>query len=340
MNVLKNLLTKYKLRLKRRRFLLRAFMKRRQLAAVTVHGAAIKDADLLAFSTVRNEISRLPYFLSYYRDLGVQHFLIVDNDSDDGTAAFLDAQGDVSVWHTSAGYKQSRFGVDWLQHLLFRHGHGKWCLTVDADELLTFPHFGARGLGDLTAHLDTTGRAGFGAMMLDMYHKGRIGDQTYDPGADPLGVLTHYDAGPYRWRRQEPVGNYWQQGGARERVFFPDAPDLSPTLNKIPLVKWNRKFAYVNSTHAILPREMNEVFNFDRTDLATGVLLHTKFLPEIIDRSGVEKQRQEHFGIPDQYRDYYDQIGTNPGLWSENSHDFDGWEQLVKDGLMTKGTWT
>lgn len=40
---------------------------------------------ILLFSTLRNERVRLPYFLRYYRDLGVNHFLIVDNDSEDGS---------------------------------------------------------------------------------------------------------------------------------------------------------------------------------------------------------------------------------------------------------------
>lgn len=74
----------------------------------------IGASDILLLSTVRNERIRLSYFLRYYRDLGVDHFLFVDNDSDDGTREYLAEQEDCSVWTTKASYKASHFGVDWL----------------------------------------------------------------------------------------------------------------------------------------------------------------------------------------------------------------------------------
>ena len=48
---------------------------------------------ILAFTTLRNERVRLSYFLDYYRDLGVDHFLIVDNGSTDGSREYLLEQG-------------------------------------------------------------------------------------------------------------------------------------------------------------------------------------------------------------------------------------------------------
>ena len=66
------------------------------------------------FATIRNEFDRLDEFLEHYRTLGVRHFLVVDNGSDDGSTELLQAQPDVSLWVTHASYRQSRFGVDWL----------------------------------------------------------------------------------------------------------------------------------------------------------------------------------------------------------------------------------
>lgn len=54
--------------------------KRRELTPVADRTATIRPPDILLFATLRNERVRLPYFLQYYRDLGVNHFLIVDND--------------------------------------------------------------------------------------------------------------------------------------------------------------------------------------------------------------------------------------------------------------------
>jgi len=64
-------------------------LRRRDLRAVSDRTSLIKPDDLLLFSTQRNEVVRLPYFLDYYRKQGINHFLIVDNDSDDGAREYL-----------------------------------------------------------------------------------------------------------------------------------------------------------------------------------------------------------------------------------------------------------
>ena len=54
-----------------------------------------------------------------------------------------------------------------------------------------------------------------------------------------------------------PMRNLWLQGGTRDRVFFADRPECAPTLNKLPLVSWRRRYVYVNSTHSMLPPRLN-----------------------------------------------------------------------------------
>ncbi|MDP5347844.1 MAG: glycosyltransferase family 2 protein, partial [Paracoccaceae bacterium] len=51
----------YRLRLQRKRWLLRAWRKRRELRPVTNRTGSIKPGDILLFSTLRNEQLRLPY---------------------------------------------------------------------------------------------------------------------------------------------------------------------------------------------------------------------------------------------------------------------------------------
>lgn len=139
-----------RLRWKRRQYLARAFRKRRQVRVVCDRTKTIKPGAILAFVTIRNEGVRLPYFLTHHRKLGVEHFLIVDNDSDDGSRDWLAGQADVSLWVTGHGYKQARFGLDWLTWLQRRHGHGHWCLTLDADEIMVYPYWESRNLRALT----------------------------------------------------------------------------------------------------------------------------------------------------------------------------------------------
>ncbi|MFC3613506.1 glycosyltransferase family 2 protein [Lutimaribacter marinistellae] len=329
----------YRLRWKRRRLLWRSFRSRHALTPLADRTGKIAQNDILAFTPLRNEAARLPWFLEHYRQLGVNHFLIVDNGSDDGTVEMLRDEPDVSLWQTRASYRDARFALDWLTWLQMRFGHGHWTLMVDADELLVYSEHESHGLHDLTRRLDARGQQAFGALMLELYPKGPLGTQDYAAGTDPVEVIDWFDPGPYRAIRQYPMGNLWVQGGARERVFFADEPRRSPTLNKIPLVRWHRRYAYVNSCHSALPRRLNEFYDGPGGSCPSGVLLHTKFLPEVVEKSSVEKSRAQHFHTPALFDHYYDRIGDAPDLWYPGSVRYEGWRQLADLGLMTSVEW-
>lgn len=204
----------YRLRLRRKRWLVRAWRKGRQLDPVMDRTGMIRPSDILVFSTFRNEDVRLPHFLKYYRGMGVNHFLMVDNDSDDGGREYLATQPDVSLWTTKESYKRARFGVDWLNWLQGKHGHGHWCLVVDPDELLVYPFCDTRPLRALTDWLDASSIKSFGAMLVDMYPKGPLDQARYARDDDPINVASWFDAGNYTISRNFQFGNLWIQGGA------------------------------------------------------------------------------------------------------------------------------
>lgn len=339
MERLNDLAVAYRLRWKRRRLLWRALRKRRELTPVSERTGRIRKGDILAAGTVRNEALRLPFFLSHHRALGVRHFLMVDNASTDGTREFLADQPDVSLWSTDHSYKRARFGMDWLTWLLIRHAHGHWCLTLDADECLIYPYHETRPLPALCEWLDRQGRQSFGALMLDIYPKGPIGNHPYSPGDDPRATLCWFDSGNYTIRRKPDQQNLWIQGGPRARLFFAGDPRRAPTMGKVPLVRWNRRYVYVSSTHSLLPRRLNHVYEQTGGEATSGVLLHTKFLNAAVARAGVEKARQEHFANSVLYDAYYDALQENPDLWCPASSRLSGWRQLEALGLMSRGGW-
>ncbi|MCA0870484.1 glycosyltransferase family 2 protein [Seohaeicola saemankumensis] len=329
----------YRLRIQRKRWRIRAFRKRRELHPVANRTAQILANDIIVFCTQRNERTRLPFFLNYYRDMGVGHFVFVDNDSTDGSLDYLSGQPDVSVWHTRASYKRSRFGVDWLNWLQRKYADGHWCLVVDPDEFLVYPFCDTRPLQALTDWLDASSIKSFSAMLLDMYPKGRLDAQPYEEGRDPIEIACWFDSGNYTLKKNKKFGNLWIQGGPRSRVFFRDMPAKAPALNKIPLVKWDKKYTYVSSTHMLLPRGLNQVFDEWGGEKASGVLLHAKFLDTFSAKAKEELERKQHYSASVEYRAYAESLKDDPELWCKWSEKYINWRQLEILGLMSKGNW-
>ena len=328
-----------RLRARRRRGHLRAFVHRRELKVVSDRTTTIRPGGMLVLSTLRNERVRLPYFLKYYRDLGVDHFLFVDNDSDDGTREFLAEQRDASVWTTKASYKASHFGVDWLGHLQRRYCHGHWCLTVDVDEFLVYPFCETRPLRALTDWLDASAVRSFSAMLVDMYPKGPVQARPYREGQNPFEIAQWFDSGNYTISRNQGMGNLWIQGGPRARMFFPEAPYNAPALNKIPLVNWDKSYAYVSSTHMLMPRGLNLVYDEWGGEKASGCLLHAKFLDTFAVKAAEEMARGQHYADSQEYIAYQTALAKQPDLWCKFSEKYINWRQLEILGLMSKGNW-
>lgn len=296
--------------------------------------------DIPVFAVVRNELPRLRHFLDHHRALGAGPFLVVDNASTDGTAEFLARQDDVFLWRTDESYRESRFGMDWISALMFRHAHGRWALVLDADELLVYPDHERRPLQDLAAWLEGRGAEAFGTLMIDLYPRGPILDQRFEPGGDPLRLLEWFDPDPGTPFPRPDLRLVVRRGGVRARTLLDGKTEMAPVLNKTPLVRWSRRHAWLSSTHALLPPRLNRVRGEDAGDRPTGALLHTKFLPDIGDRSREELARRQHFVDADAHRDYYRRILGNPVLWSpEHSVRLEGWQQLVDLGLMQTGRW-
>lgn len=327
----------YRLRWKRRELIWRAIRAGSRLTPVVDRTAAIRTGDVLAVTVLRNEIAHLPGFLDHYRALGVAHFLMVDNASDDGSDRFLADQPDVSLWRCANSYRAARFGLDWAGAILWRHGRGHWCLTVDADELLVYPDHDRMDLSGLCARLEADGRPGMGAVMLDLYPTGPLGTADAPEGAALTERLPWFDPGPWRSSRVEPRRNLWLQGGPRDRVFFADRPRRAPTMNKLPLMRWSRRHVYVNSTHSMLPPWLNLIYDGPGDPRLSGVLLHGKFLPQIVGKSIEELGRAQHFADPAAYRDYHRRVAEGPVLHHAGSLRYRGWRQLVDLGLMGTG---
>jgi hypothetical protein len=331
---------KYKLRLERKKLKLRAARRgRRDLTSVENRTPNLQKTDIVLTSTLRNERKRLPYFLGYYRNLGINHFLIVDNGSSDGSREYLAKQPDVSLWTTSESYKRAAFGVHWMNYLLRKYAVGHWILCVDVDEFFVYPHCDTRPLDALTDWLDACSIRSLGTLLLDMYPKGKIQDAQYHDGDDPTKTTPYFDAGNYAYSLNAKYKNLWIQGGPRQRVFFADKPSFGPALNKIPLVKWGRANTYISSTHVILPRSLNVVYANDGSQMISGCLLHIKFIDSFVDLAEDKELRSQHYAGGREYK-YYEKLSeVEMSLFTSESTKYRDWQQLSDLGLMSTGGW-
>lgn len=251
--------------------------------------------EVRAFLLVRNEAVRLPWLLDHYRRLGVDRFLILDNDSDDGTRAWLLAQGpDVHLFHTAASFATSGAGMRWTNRLLDEHGTGAWCLTIDADEVLVYPHAETLPLKGLTAYLDAIRAEALVACMLDMYADVPLDACTYEPGQSLIEAFPWFDGSGYVRRESNDFPYFRLFGGCRARVFYETA-NGGPLLQKVPLIRWNRDIKYISSKHSAFPCRLGDV---------TGALLHFKYLPDFTAQVRTEVTRGQHYLGAKEYRSY------------------------------------
>lgn len=297
----------------------------------------IKDNDLLLFSTMKNEGHRLEYFFEYYRSLGISHFFIVDNGSSDNTKSILESRSDVSYWYTDASYKDSNFGMHWLNFLLFKYGVEHWCVTCDPDEFIVYPHIETRDLVDLTQYMDSIKQESFFTTMLDMYSDKPVDQTVYTPGTDPLKVCKYFDGYGYSKSYNPDITNLFVQGGVRKRVFSRNSPSSSPALNKVPLVKWKKNYAYISSMHMLLPRKLNRCVD---ERMVTGALLHFKFISQLDDKVKEEMVAKQHYNDSAEYKQYGDVINSQGMLYNSGvSIPFTGWQDLARRGLLNTGGW-
>lgn len=291
----------------------------------------IDPGDVVVVACVRNEGLRLPAFLDHYRRLGVTRFLIVDNQSGDGSSELLDAQEDVVRWSARGSYAQSACGVSWTNAVTLAHARHCWVITVDADELLVYPDFERRKLQELVAVLETAGANAMRAPLLDMYPEGAVDEARYAPGEDLLTAFPLFDGDGYDWVEREG-SSFMIRGGPRKRLFWDpfERDHPAPLLMKIPLYRWSSAAPYTLSTHRAEDAFFASI---------SGLLLHFKFAHDFGIRAEEEALREEHFAGARQYRAYRDGFARDQRLSAEypGSRRWTNSLGLLSEGMMIDG---
>lgn len=305
-----------------------------ELYPVTVREAALAKARFVLITTLRNEALRLPYFLEYYRNLGIEHFIIVDNESDDDVQSLVRPMTDVSIWVARGSFKKTRYGIAWMNHLLSKYCPGKWILNVDADEFLVFLDQDKQDLAALSHSLEEQGVQGLATITIDMYSDRPVAENTYRPGQDPLEICPLFDAYGYAETVETPLSVKGIRGGPRHRVFGTRLQD-SPWLHKTIFIKWKRHFAFIQGSASLVwPPNLADRAYADQRGMPSA-LLHFKFLSEFFQKVAEEQTRQQH--CPDYvgYQAAIDADKTNSFVF-EGSRRYRDWTSLEELGLLSR----
>jgi len=321
------------------------------------------DNEIRVFIVARNERTRLPYLLSYYRGKGINKFFMIDDRSDDGTREYMLSQPDCHVFHPSNSFKEARAGVNWQNLLLDIYGTGYWTIVIDADELLVYPQCEKVSLPDFCRFLDSEGSTSFFAFMLDMYPDGDLtkGECIAEKPFTEICPLFDKD---YKFREIstrtsaiEELPRVRVVGGPRIRKFYPwqfrtdfasralatviikiaekmkfwkgDKPHYAPALIKVPLVKWQQGCKRL-SNHVVTNPPGGKISS------VTGVLLHFKFFADFHAKAKKEVARNQHFGGSQEYRRYLKYIARYPNFTFKysGSREYKDSNSLLKERLI------
>lgn len=304
-----------------------------ELHPVTVRKEALAKARYVLITTLRNEALRLPYFFDYYRKLGIEHFIVVDNESDDNVHELVRPMTDVSIWIAKGSYKKARFGIVWMNHLLSKYCSGKWILNADADEFLVYLDQDKHDLPALAHKLEREGVQGLATFMVDMYSDRSVGETSYRAGQDPLEVCPFFDPYGYAESVESPLSVKFVRGGPRNRVFVTRMED-SPWLQKTVFIKWKRHFAFIQGAAALWPPNLADPTYAEQRGMPSA-LLHFKFLPEFLEKVAEEKARQQHCNDYNNYQAAIDE-GKPLSFMYEGSRRYRDWTTLEEAGLLSR----
>lgn len=258
------------------------------------------DKSPICFFQSQNEILRLPAFYSHYRAMGFRKFVAIDHESNDGTAAFLLQQADTIVYRGQGNYIHNR--EKWQNALLDKYGIGKWCLTVDCDELFVYYGSESRSISELSAYLDARAARAVIAPLVDFYSASPIEDTLYSSGTPFVMTCPFFDGRFYRYELLGRCPWVSVSGGVRQRIFFPE--ESGPELVKVPFVKWQTDVRYT-SPHHLTDTLISPL---------RGALLHFKFFHDFPSRVRYAVEMCNHWDYSSEYRRYFNVLDRDPRL--------------------------
>jgi hypothetical protein len=245
-------------------------------------GDLARQSEFTLTAIVRNEMHFLPAFLPYYRALGVDRFVFIDDQSDDGSRAFLAAQDDVIVLNSDRRFgdrvrpadapwlpasDNRRMQLIWRMLIQEKFACDKWALHVDVDEFLDLPD--GMNVKQVARTADAEGADLLWAVMIELYPE-RLSSLPYTQkdGVIDLDAEWYFDARQHIALSRQRVPREVYPGSRSRLLFDFDVnqraswlhravgrriglnPPSAHAIRKPSFIRW-RKGTYMASAHTV-----------------------------------------------------------------------------------------
>lgn len=262
----------------------------------------------------RDEELLLDYFINYYKALGVSHFIMVDNLSEDDGVDYLKHLKDINIkiYQAEGSYRDAEFGTGWINQLLEKHCKNQYCFTLDVDELFYLDKSRFTDLQQLIVAMESQNSNVVGVTLLDMYPKKT--NDSYQKGVNFLRHSTYFDdLNPDFYRTGFLHGsNVIRSGGVRERVL-----NTTVCLHKFPFFKYDfQPLEVAAGIHMF--QDKSEVLHLSekiRLFEYPSVLLHFKFIkPDLGEFFKRRVMLNQDWDDSVEYKSYVNELSDESGI--------------------------
>jgi hypothetical protein len=280
----------------------------------------------------------LPWFLSYYRKLGVSYFVFLDLSKSCDLTAHVEDASDVAVWQIRDRLRVSD-ALHALNHLRHRYARDGWCLSVEPYDLLVFPKSETRHLHDLVDFMKYERQDHLYAIIVDAYGEQPARQMKIAGAFSPLDHLPFFDRVGYDTTLSKETSTANIQGGVQRRLLFADRPLNAPLLNCTPLVRLRSDCYYTHTTRKLTTARLNLAHAEWHTSISACVLRFAMLASS--ECLHIAKLIETASLYPDRAAPIYAGIETlsASALKTEGSGCFRTSQDLIECGLLNVGQW-